>query len=173
MRICKNFVAIDFETANYNPYSACALGIVTVSEGEISEEYYSLIQPPENTYIQKFIDIHGIRPEDTASEKTFAELYPEFRKRLAGRLLVAHNAAFDRNVLYKSMHFYNLSPKDIHASGWACTVQIYRAMGFHPCRLSDCTARLGIPLDHHNALSDARACALLYLKANSASVPIY
>ena len=45
-----SFAAIDFETATGYMESACAVGIVTVTDGEITDEYYSLIQPPENEY---------------------------------------------------------------------------------------------------------------------------
>ena len=45
-----SFTAIDFETATGYMESACAVGIVTVTDGVISDEYYSLIQPPENEY---------------------------------------------------------------------------------------------------------------------------
>lgn len=42
------FTAIDFETATGHPESACAVGIVMVEEGVIVDEYYTLIQPPNN-----------------------------------------------------------------------------------------------------------------------------
>ena len=45
-----SFAAIDFEPATGYMESACAVGIVTVTDGEITDEYYSLIQPPENEY---------------------------------------------------------------------------------------------------------------------------
>lgn len=45
-----SFVAIDFETATGYMESACSVGIVTVTDGIITDEYYSLIQPPENEY---------------------------------------------------------------------------------------------------------------------------
>jgi DNA polymerase-3 subunit epsilon len=42
-------------------------------------------------------------------------------------------------------------------------MRIYRTKGFHPCKLSACCQRLSIDLNHHEALSDALACAKLYL----------
>jgi DNA polymerase-3 subunit epsilon len=158
-----NFTAIDFETATGYRSSACAVGIVTVENGEITETYYSLIQPPGNQYWIGNIEIHGIRPKDTSSAPTFGELYPEIRKRLAGRTLVAHNASFDRSVLGKTMEHYGLDGSELNLTGWECTLRIYRSKGFHPCKLSDCCGRLGIELNHHEALSDALACARLYL----------
>jgi DNA polymerase-3 subunit epsilon len=79
------------------------------------------------------------------------------------RTLVAHNASFDRSVLTKTMLHYGLVCADLNLNGWECTLKLYRAKGFHPCKLSDCCGRLGIELNHHEALSDALACARLYL----------
>ena len=39
------FTAIDFETANASRDSACAIGLVTVKDGVIVDEYYHLIRP--------------------------------------------------------------------------------------------------------------------------------
>ena len=164
-----NFTAIDFETATGYQNSACAVGIVTVENGEIVEQYYTLIQPPDNYYWRRFTEeIHGIRPADTANAPTFAELYPEFRKRLHGRTVVAHNEAFDRSVLKNTMLHYGLDYGELSLTDrWECTMRIYRTKGFRPCKLSDCCGRLGIELNHHEALSDALACAKLYLNRNA------
>ncbi|RBS43016.1 hypothetical protein EB19_00206, partial [Enterococcus faecium] len=40
-----NFVAMDFETANHQPYSACSLALVMVKNSQIVDEFYTLIQP--------------------------------------------------------------------------------------------------------------------------------
>ena len=42
------FTAIDFETATSKHNSACSVGIVTVENGIIVDEYQTLIQPPKN-----------------------------------------------------------------------------------------------------------------------------
>jgi len=159
-----NFTAIDFETATGRRYSACAIGIVTVENGEIVERYSTLIRPPKNEYSFWNIEVHGIRPADTATAPTFAELYPELRQRLHGRTLVAHNESFDRSVLKNTMGHYGLDYGELSLTDrWECTMRIYRTKGFHPCKLSDCCDQLGIELNHHEALSDALACARLYL----------
>ena len=46
---------------------------------------------------------------------------------------------------------------------WECTCRIYRSLGYKPVNLSACCEREGIELKHHEALSDARGCAKLYL----------
>ena len=68
-----NFTALDFETATGKRSSACAIGIVTVEDGKITDEYHSLIQPPENDYFGMNIAVHGIRPQDTLNAPTFME----------------------------------------------------------------------------------------------------
>ena len=158
------FTAIDFETATGYPESACAVGIVTVNDGIITEEYYTLIQPPNNEYWYQNIMVHGIKPIETMNGKTFDQLFPEIQKRLFGRKIVAHNEAFDRRVLTKTMKAYGLYYDELEiADIWECTCKIYRKKGYKPANLKHCSDLNNIQLVHHEALSDARACAKLYL----------
>ncbi len=158
------FTAIDFETATYDRHSACAVGIVTIDNGIIIDEYYTLIQPPNNYYYYNNTEIHGISAKDTINSGTFDTHYEEIYKRLFGKTVVAHNESFDRSVLNSCISHYGLSYKDLILDNyWECTLQLSRSLGFYPNRLSDCCKRLNIPLQHHEALSDARACAKLYL----------
>jgi DNA polymerase-3 subunit epsilon len=158
------FTAIDFETATGSPESACAVGIVTVEDGIITEEYYTLIQPPNNEYWYRNIMVHGIKPVETINEKTFDSLFPEIKKRLFGRKIVAHNEAFDRRVLKSTMQYYGLYYDELEiAEMWECTCKIYRKKGYKPANLKHCADLNNIQLVHHEALSDARACAKLYL----------
>ena len=123
-----------------------------------------MIQPPNNFYNPFNIQVHGIYPRDTANAKTFVEVFPEIEKRLKNRVVVAHNESFDRNVLSKTMVLHGLNYEDLNiGSRWECTVKIYKAKGFKPAKLSDCCRIMNIALEHHEALSDARACAKLYL----------
>jgi DNA polymerase-3 subunit epsilon len=156
------FTAIDFETAT--GYHPCSVGIVTVEDGVIVDEYVTLIKPPRNEYNPYTIAVHGIYPHDTMNAKNFAQVYPEIKKRLQNRVVVAHNESFDRNVLAKSMALYGLDYEELNiGSRWECTVKIYKAKGLKPTKLSDCCREMNIKLNHHEALSDARACAKLYL----------
>jgi DNA polymerase-3 subunit epsilon len=162
--VMDNFVSIDFETATGYSYSACAVGIVEVQNGRIIEEFYSLIQPPKNEYWWQNINVHKIRPADTLCEKTFDEIFPELISRINGKTIVAHNESFDRNVLKRSMSYYGLNYHDFNLpEKWECTMKIYRKKGFRSVSLSACCNVLNISLNHHNAMSDAQACAKLYL----------
>ena len=160
-----SFVAIDFETATGYRDSACAVGIVTVENGEITDEYFTLIQPPENQYWHSNIRVHGITPGMTEHAPEFFAIYPEIKKRLLGQTVVAHNESFDRSVLKSIMRMYRFDYEELMiADKWECTLRIYRSLGYKPANLHSCCMREGIELTHHEALSDARGCALLYLR---------
>jgi DNA polymerase III subunit epsilon len=162
-----NFVAIDFETATAQRSSACSVAIITVEGGVVVEEYSELIQPPDNKYSWRNSDIHGIEPHQTYYKPDFEDLYPEIRKRLKGKLVVAHNESFDRSVMNKSMEHYGLDYSDLDiADCWECTVKLYKAKGFKVAKLDTLCNHFGIELQHHDALSDARACAELYKRKN-------
>lgn len=156
------FTAIDFETAT--GFYPCAVGIVSVENGIIVDEFVTLIKPPNNQYSPFTIQVHGIYPHHTVNSKSFAQVFPEIQKRLQNRVVVAHNESFDRNVLAKTMAYYGLDYESLNLSNrWECTVKIYKAKGLRPAKLSDCCREMNIQLNHHEALSDARACAKLYL----------
>lgn len=158
------FTAIDFETATGHFESACAVGIITVENGVIVDEFHTLIQPPDNEYWYRNIMVHGIKPVQTLQAKTFDGVFPEIHRRIFGRTVVAHNESFDRNVLARSMKYYGLYYDELEiADRWECTAKIYRAKGYKPANLKACSDRHNIALNHHEALSDARACAQLYL----------
>lgn len=164
-----NFVAIDFETTvRHHIY---AVGIVTVVNGEIIEEYYSLIKPPNNEYNYYCTQVHGITSYDTVNSPSFAEIYPEIKKRLYNKIVVAHNESFDRSVLRKSMFDSGLDYSELNISEtWECTMKHCRSISKYPSgKLNECCIVEGIELNHHEALSDAKACAELFLRIQNTS----
>ena len=159
-----DFVSIDFETATHQADSACAVGIVSVEEGKITDKYYTLIQPPFNEYSWHNIQVHGIAPKDTWDSPLFSDVYPEIKSRLENKIVVAHNEGFDRKVLQSTMDTYRLDYSELNLTQkWECTLKIYRKKGYKPANLAACCKVHNIELNHHEALSDAVACAQLYL----------
>ncbi len=165
----ETFTTIDFElaTAKYN--SVCAVGIVNVVNGEISNEFYSLVRPPDNKYMWQTSRVHGIKPKHTADAPSFIEIYPTIKEMIQGQHMVAHDELLDRSVLKDTMSFYNLHYPELElANMWDCTSKIYRSYGFERTKLSICCELMGVELKHHDALSDARATAELFLKKDAA-----
>lgn len=149
-----SYTAIDFETAT-SSRMACQLGVVQVDNNQIVLERCYLIQPPDNAYDDRNIMVHGITPEKTLHERSFKDLWPELFPLFENRFIVAHNAPFDLDVLQKNLSHYGLPSPELQGTGCTCgpfdNVSLYSATQF-----------FGIELGrHHDALADARACALL------------
>ena len=159
------FAALDFETANYGADSACAVGLVIVKGNRIVRREYRLIRPPTSDFV--FTHIHGLSWQDVRSAPTFAVVWNQLEELLRGvTFLAAHNARFDRNVLSACCHSCRLSRP---SKPFVCTVQVARRVwGVFPTKLPDVCRHLKIPLRHHDAASDAEACARIVLAAKRA-----
>ena len=162
MRSSQAFAAIDFETANQSPDSACAVGIVRVENGLITARESRLLRPPDKHF--SFSDIHGITWGCVAEAPTFAEAWPVLAPLLSGiEFIAAHNASFDRSVLDACCAAAGLS---MPPAPFLCTVRLARqAWGIFPTALPAVCRRLRIPLRHHDALSDAEASARIVMMA--------
>lgn len=159
-----NFVAIDFETATGQRHTACSVGLVMVKNGIIAHEYHQLIKPPDNKYHYYNTKVHGLTWKDTKDAPTFKQIYPQLKRRLQDNIIIAHNEKFDRSVLKATMEFYGLKYEELNlAKKWICTVEMTKKLGYKSSKLNECCKKHGIQLDHHEALSDARACAKLFL----------
>ena len=111
----KNFVAIDFETANYEPTSICSVGLVVVRGGEITQRMHRLVCPEPDYYIRRFSEqVHGIYPADTCGAPTFDAVWNEIVPWVEGLPFVAHNKAFDERVLRAACRMYLGIPFDRH-----------------------------------------------------------
>jgi DNA polymerase III subunit epsilon len=157
-----SFLAIDFETADTLPDSACSVGLVRVENGLIVQEVMKLIRPPREKIM--FTYIHGLCWEHLCDSPSFGEIWPEVAPLFQGvDYLVAHNASFDRRVLAACCTTHGI---EVPALSFKCTVQIARkTFGIYPTKLSDVCRTLKIDLNHHEALSDARACAQIMIRA--------
>jgi len=156
------FVALDFETADNGYDSACALGMVKVPGDKIIERAHYLIRPPRREFVHT--NLHGITWEDVAGEPNFKTIWPNVRDFIKDAdFLAAHNADFDSEVLYACCKRARLK-RPTHR--FVDTVELSdRAWGIYPRKLPDVCRHLGIRLKHHDALSDAEACARIVIAA--------
>ena len=158
-------LALDFETASHSPDSACALGLALVEDGRLVAEDALLIRPPEPEFV--FTWVHGLRWEDVADQPPFDSAWLRLAPWLEGvDWLAAHNAPFDRGVLNACCRTYRLAAVDLP---FLCTVQVARQVwGIYPTKLPLVCRALDIPLKHHDAASDAAACAQILVRAMEA-----
>lgn len=159
------FVAIDFETADHGPDSACAVGLVRVENLQVVRREVVLLRPPRRRIL--FTHVHGITWDMVAEAPGFAAAWPTLAPILDGAAaLAAHNAGFDRRVLIACCR---AAGHPVPELPFLCTVQLARRQwGMRPANLPAVCRRLGIGLIHHDAGSDAEACARIVIAAANA-----
>ena len=160
--------AIDFETANASMLSACSIGVTVIEDGILSESWSTLIHPPKTAseFSIHNIMIHGITPKMVEHAPEFPEIYKQLLGYMKDAVLCAHNAEFDMKVLRCLCEHYRLH---LPETDYFCTVRLSRsALPFlQRHRLNTVSDYFGIELNHHDASSDARACALIVLNIMS------
>jgi DNA polymerase-3 subunit epsilon len=159
------FVALDFETADYRPDSACAIGLVRVERGRIVRRVRQLLRPPRDQMM--FSHIHGLTLDELEDKPDFATAWPVIRDVMEGAaFLAAHNAGFDKRVLDQCCECAEVPAPELP---WVCTVQqARRTLGMYPADLHSVAVSIGFKLNHHDALSDAEACARIVMLARKA-----
>ena len=161
------YVALDFETSGYAAYSACAVGLCRIEDGVVTDSFYSLIRPPSSRVL--FTHVHGLTWPMLKDAPTFTELWPQLVAFMEGsHALLAHNAGFDRRVLHASCQALELVQPQLP---FLCTLKgARRSLPLASRALDSVCGYFGIPLDHHHAGSDARACAEIYLRLRGLGV---
>lgn len=153
------YAVIDIETANSSiKGSICSIGIVYMQGFEISDTFYTLINPecpfsPYNT------NVHGITNDDVKNAPLFIDVWERMKDTLSDRTLICYNASFDINVLKQA-----LGSSDCSAAGlsYFCAYQLTRRLIEAPSySLSNISESFGIMHDAHNALEDALATSAL------------
>lgn len=159
----RDFAAIDFETANGCRSSVCSVGVVVVRGGEITDRFYSLIEPFPNYYTHWTTEIHGLTRRDTDGQPKFPEVWAQVASLIEGLPLVAHNRPFDEGCLKAVFSEYGMEYPDYD---FYCTLAASRRCLKLPChQLHVAAAACGYNMEnHHHALADAEACAAIALK---------
>ena len=161
------YVALDFETSGYAAHSACAVGLCRIEDGVVTDSFYSLIRPPSSRVL--FTHVHGLTWPMLKGAPTFTEVWPQLVAFMEGsHALLAHNAGFDRRVLHASCQALELVQPQLP---FLCTLKgARRSLPLASRALDSVCGYFGIPLDHHHAGSDARACAEIYLRLRGLGV---
>lgn len=163
-----NFVAIDVETANADMASICQIGIAKYVEGELTEEWSSLVDP-EDYFDFVNIDIHGITEEDVIGSPTFPEVVCILGGFLDNAICVSHTH-FDRVSISRAFKKYGLLEFNMI---WLDSARVARRaweeFAWGGYSLANICNKLGYTLRHHDALEDAKASAQVLLAAVEAT----
>lgn len=161
-----DFTAIDFETANSSPASACSVGLVRVRAGEVVAQTGWLIRPPagHDTFNEWNIKIHGIHAHQVADAATWTQQIDRLCGFAGADVLVAHNAGFDLNVLRRACEATGIDAPPYRS---LCSLAVARkTYDLDSYRLPKAAEAAGFgAFPHHDALADARACAQIVIDA--------
>lgn len=167
MSTLKNrILAIDFETANRYPQSVCAIGAWLYEEGEIKEVLNTLIKPPEEYGHFEYwnVKIHGITKRDVKDAVTFPMIHKQLQPYLESSYVCGHHISFDLGCYQKAAEYYGILCPSIH---YFDTITVSKRMipDLQHYRLNTVCSQLQIPLNHHQASSDAYASLMIALHA--------
>lgn len=158
----KNFVVIDFETANDFKDSICQMGIAVVADDSITARENFFIRPPYENFTNT--KIHGITFDDVKKSPTFAELWSEIKIFIAEKVVAAYNVPFDMSCLISTLKFYKIPVPNFAAFDILENVRECRALSrLANHRLVTVAQELGFAHDAHDALSDAVVAAQVQL----------
>jgi DNA polymerase-3 subunit epsilon len=169
------FVVLDTETTGLNdPARVIELALVWVSpDGQVQQSWTTLLKGDGSSGGPRLERIHGIRDRDLVNAPEFKDVVGSLLESFTGRVVVAHNAKFDRARL-------NFELARIRKPGlpeMACTMYLGSHLGHGILRLDDAIDRFGITRSAaHQAHADAMATAELlghYLSTDVRGVKSY
>lgn len=158
------FAVLDFETTSLSAdRRATEIGVVLLdAHFTVEYEFTSLISGA--TAASPFaLRASGLTQEEINRGPTFEAIWPELKPLLTGRIAVAHNAPFDRQVLANEYKHAGLRAP---LPDFLCTLQLAtrQLAGQVPNhKLATVAAHFKISLDYaHEALADAHATAMIF-----------
>jgi DNA polymerase III epsilon subunit-like protein len=155
------YAVVDVETSGFVPPDAEIVEIAVVhvdSAGQVTGAWDSLLRPRGGVGASW---VHGVTAGMVRDAPRFGEVAAELHGLLAGRVVVAHNLAFDGRFLVAQFGAAGLVSPEIHQG--ICTLRLAQTyLPGPPHKLVNCCEQLGIDLSNaHSALGDALATAEL------------
>lgn len=156
-----DFVAIDFETADFARGSACAVGVARVRAGRVVEQTEWFIDPPGGPFFTHS-HIHGIDHRHVVGAPSWAQSLAMLDRFVGADDLVAYSG-FDRGVYNAANTFHAIERADFR---WRNAHTLARRRypldvhGIDDHRLPTVAGLLGLgDFEHHRAVDDAAMCA--------------
>lgn len=159
-----NFIALDIETANADLSSICQIGLVKFENGKIISKQDFLINP--ETYFDPMnTSIHGITEETVKKSPNFKEISNKIFELISNSIVITHTS-FDISSLRKAAQQNSLI---LPSFQWIDNAKVARRtwqdVAYTGYALKKLATRFEIEFTHHNAVEDARATGLIFLKA--------
>ena len=164
------FVVLDFETANPKRVSACSVGGCVIKRGEIIDTFSTFIRPPCDfgNFAPMNVRIHGITPDRVVDAPTFEDLFPKFKARVDGNVVVSYSK-FDLSVINSLLEYYGHTSRFKHVDVCALAKDCISGLPNYKLPTVAKHLRLG-EFNHHDAAEDALMCAKVFLALKHSEV---
>ena len=141
------FVAIDVETANADMGSICQIGLARFVDGELAEEWGTLVDP-EDSFDAVNVSIHGIDRQMVKGQPTLSGIADRIRSRLEGTVTVCHTHRLPAAALAgRALGKYSLSPI---ATNWLDSARVVRRtwkdLSWKGYGLANVCSKMGLPV---------------------------
>ena len=149
------WAVIDVETSGFRPGQARVISLAVLgldADGRVEQSVVSLLNPgvdPGPTHI------HGLTAAMLEDQPQFADMVGDVVEVLRGRILVAHNVAFDYAFLAAEAE---IAGAELPVDNVMCTVELARRLnlGIQNLRLETLAAHWGVTQERpHDAFDDA------------------
>ncbi|MET7682971.1 DEDDh family exonuclease [Streptomyces sp. NPDC005423] len=154
----KGYAVVDVETTGLaRDDRIISAAVYRLDErGEVEDHWYSMVNPERDPGP---VWIHGLTSDLLEGAPLFHDIAEEFATRLEGRVLVAHNAVFDWQMIAREYARVRIEPP---VRQRLCTIALSKELGLplpnH--KLESLAAHFGVVQQRaHHALDDARVLA--------------
>ncbi|WSQ08133.1 DEDDh family exonuclease [Streptomyces sp. NBC_01231] len=154
----KGYAVVDVETTGLARHDRIISAAVyrLDARGEVEDHWYSLVNPERDPGP---VWIHGLTNDVLEGAPLFTDIAEEFSSRLDDRVLVAHNAVFDWQMIARE---YARAEREAPVRQRLCTIALSKELGLplpnH--KLETLAAHFGVVQQRaHHALDDARVLA--------------
>ncbi|WP_369388430.1 DEDDh family exonuclease [Streptomyces sp. CG1] len=154
----KGYAVVDVETTGLaRDDRIISAAVYRLDErGEVEDHWYTLVNPERDPGP---VWIHGLTSEVLEGAPLFTDIAEEFAARLDGRVLVAHNAVFDWQMIARE---YARAQREAPVRQRLCTIALSKELGLPlpNFKLESLAAHYGVVQQRaHHALDDARVLA--------------
>ena len=160
------FVVLDFETTGLSPnyHEIIEIGACKVIQGEVVSEFSSFVKP-DREINQKITDLTSITTDDVRSAPKIKDILPKFMEFCEGAILVAHNADFDSNHLYRNLQKLGMYQGNLPFIDTLSVAHARYNKKLKKFGLEDLCKAFGVNLAHHHrAIDDAKATTMVFIK---------
>ena len=162
--LTQSFVVFDIETTGFSNTNdkITEIGAVKIENFKVVDKFSELINPQKDISY-KIQELTGITNDMVADKPTIEEVLPKFIEFIGDSVLVAHNAEFDMGFIAEKCRQQNIKFNNKSVDTLTLARVLLPELKRH--RLNIVAKALGVQLlNHHRAVDDAQATALIYIK---------